>query len=93
VSEPAKKKWQFKIATWMGRAHEGVWVREAIATNTHRTYEHHAHDKGWTKRDPKIIKKIVTELIYAHQGYRPHFEDEPSTRKSFFFRGAKIWRK
>lgn len=88
-----KKKWQFEIKTWFGRLHEGVWVRESVATNVKRTFESHAHGKGWTKRDPKIVKAVSTELVYAHDGYRPKFEDEKSTRKSFFHRGAKIWRK
>ncbi len=91
--EPRKKKWQFEIKTWMGKLHEGVWVREAVATTLKRTFEHHTHGKGWTKKDPKIVKAVETELVYAHQGYRPKFDDEKSTRKSFFFRGARIWKK
>lgn len=90
---PRKKKWQYDIKTWMGKLHEGVWVPEAVATKVKRSFEHHTHGKGFTKADPKIVKKVVTELVYAHHGYRPKFEDEKSTRKSFWFRGAKVWRK
>ena len=90
---PRKKKWQFEITNWLGKPSDGVWVRETVATNVKRSFEHHTHGKGWTKKDPKIVKVVETELIYAHQGYRPKFENEKSTRKAFFFRGARVWRK
>lgn len=91
-SKGRKKKWEFTIQSWMGKLAEGVWVREAIATNVIRKFEHHTKGKGHTKRTPVIVKETVEEICYAHQGYRPKFEGEKSTRKAFFFRGARVWR-
>lgn len=87
-----KKKWRFEIRSWFGKANEGEWVRETVATNLRRTFEHHTKGKGWTKKDPVIVKETVEEICYAHQGYRPKFENEKTTRKSFYFRGARVWR-
>jgi hypothetical protein len=39
------------------------------------------------------VKVQVEELVYAHDGYRPHLEGEKDTRKSFFWRGARVWLK
>jgi hypothetical protein len=86
-----KKKWHFEISTWMGKIHEGIWIREAVATNLKRSYEHHTH--GTMDHRGEIVKEIVEEICYAHQGYRPKFEDEADTRKAFYFRGARVWRK
>lgn len=87
-----KKKWQLEINWWLGKPVEGVWVREAVATNVRRTFTHHTKGKGWTKREPVIVTETVEEICYAHQGYRPKFEKEKSTRKAFYFRGARLWR-
>ena len=88
-----KKKWEYNIKHWYGRAREGVWIPEAIATNVKRVFERHTKGKGWTKAEPVIVKEKVEELIYAHHGYRPRMEGEKQTRKAFFFRGARVWRK
>lgn|GEM_PF-4556491 len=87
-----KKKWEFTIVSWLGKPCEGVWVREAVATSVRRTFERHTKGKGHTKASPVIVKEMVEELCYAHQGYRPKFEDEKATRKAFYFRGARVWR-
>lgn len=89
---PRKEKWRFEIHTWFGKPCEGSWVREAVATNVRRTFEHHTKGKGWTKSKPVIVKEKVEEICYMHQGYRPKFENEKTTRKAFFFRGARVWR-
>jgi len=90
--EKKKKKWQFEIHYWMGKPCDAVWVRETVATNVRRTYEHHVKAKEWTRANPVIVKETVEEICYAHQGYRPKFENEKTTRKAFFFRGARVWR-
>lgn len=77
-----KKKWQYEIHAWFGKPIDGVWVRETVATNLRRTYEHHT----------KSGVEKVEEICYAHHGYRPKFEKEKTTRKSFYFRGARVWR-
>lgn len=78
-----KKKFQLEIHSWMGKPNrDGVWVRETVATNVQRTYEHHT--KSGVER--------VEEICYAHHGYRPKFDSEKTTRKAFFFRGARVWR-
>jgi hypothetical protein len=86
-----KKKWRFEIQTWMGKMHEGYWVREAVATNLKRSYSHHTH--GTMEHRGEIVVEVVEEICYNHQGYRPKFDDESDTRKAFYFRGARIWRK
>ena len=91
--KPKKKKLQFEITFWSGKPRDGVWVRETVATNVRRTFEHHTKGKGWTKQEPVIVKETVEEICYVHQGYRPNFESEKTTRKEFYFRGARIWRK
>lgn len=88
-----KKKWEYKIHSWLGRTREGVWVPESVATNLKRVFERHTKGKGHTKKKPVIVREQVEELVYAHHGYRPKFEGEKNTRKSFFFRGARVWRK
>lgn len=88
-----KKKFKLEIRSWVGRAKEGEWVRESVATTLKRTFERHTHSAKSTKDRPEIVRVKVDELIYANDGYRPHFEDEKDTRKSFFWRGARIWRK
>jgi hypothetical protein len=87
-----KKKWRFEISTWMGKAHEGYWVRVTVATNLKRSYTHHTRSKSMENRG-EIVTEKVEEICYAHQGYRPKFEDEADTRKAFYFRGARVWRK
>ena len=92
MEKKEKKKWTFDIATWLGKAHAGIWVRETVATNLKRSYTHHTRSKSMENRGD-IVTETVEEICYAHQGYRPKFEDESDTRKSFYFRGARIWRK
>ena len=87
-----KKKWRFEISTWMGKMHEGFWVRETVATNLKRSFTHHTRGKT-TKNYGEVIVETVEEICYAHQGYRPKFDDESDTRKAFYFRGARVWRK
>lgn len=88
-----KQKWKYEIKYWLGRAREGEWVPESIATDLKRTFERHTHGKESTKQRPVIVKETVEELVYAHHGYRPSFGDEKKTRAAFFFRGARVWRK
>jgi len=90
--KPVNKKWQYAIKCWLGKARKGIWVPESVATNFYREYEHHTHGKDSTPQKPIIVKETVREMVYAHHGYRPKFEDEKGTRKSFYFRGARIWR-
>ncbi len=90
--KPRKKKWKYVIKYWLGRTADGEWIPESVATDVKRTFERHTKGKGWTKKEPVIVKETVTELVYAHHGYRPNFESEKKTRASFFFRGARIWR-
>ena len=92
-SDSKKKKWQYEIHSWFGKLREGVWVPESVATNARRTFERHTKGKGWTKAKPKIVKETVEEICYAHHGYRPKFEGEKATRKAFYFRGARVWKK
>ena len=87
-----KKKWKYLIRHWLGTPREGEWVPESVATTVKRTFEKHTHAAESTPRKPAIVKVQVEELVYAHHGYRPRFPDESGTRKSFFFRGARIWR-
>lgn len=87
-----KKKWQFEIHSWAGKPRDGVWVRETVATNVRRTYEHYKKGKGWSKKTPVVVKETVEEICYMHHGYRPKFENEKATRKAFYFRGARVWR-
>lgn len=87
-----KKKWKYVIKYWLGRSADGEWIPESVATDVKRTFERHTHGKGSTKLSPVIVKETVEELVYAHHGYRPNFENEKKTRTSFFFRGARIWR-
>ncbi len=89
--KPEKKKWRFEITTWMGKMHDGFWVRESVATNLKRSYSHHTH--GTMEHRGEIVVEVVEEICYNHQGYRPKFDDESDTRKAFYFRGARIWRK
>ena len=90
--EPRKKKWQFEIRYWFGKPCEGVWVREAVATDVRRTFTHYKKAKDWTKQNHNTVTETVEEICYAHQGYRPKFENEKATRKAFYFRGARVWR-
>ena len=88
-----KKKFQLAIHSWMGKPNrDGVWVRETVATNVRRTYEHYKKGKGWSKKDPVVVKETVEEICYVHHGYRPKFDSEKTTRKAFYFRGARVWR-
>lgn len=87
-----KDKWKYRIESWLGRARAGEWVPESVATDLKRTFQKHTRGKKWTKEKPEIVTVEVEELVYAHHGYRPQFADEKKTRKSFFFRGARIWR-
>ena len=88
-----KKKFQLEIHSWMGKPNrDGVWVRETVATNVRRTYEHYKKGKGWSKKDPVVVKETVEEICYVHHGYRPKFDSEKTTRKAFYFRGARVWR-
>ena len=87
-----KKKWQYEIHSWFGKPSDGVWVRETVATSVRRTFEHIKKDKDWTKQNPTSVKDTVEEICYMHHGYKPKFENEKTTRKSFFFRGARVWR-
>ena len=83
-----KPKFKLEINSWLGRPKTGEWVRESVATTIKRTFEHHTKDANG-----KDCVRIVEELNYANDGYRPHLEGEKDTRKSFFWRGARIWRK
>ena len=86
-----KKKWKMEIRSWLGTRQTGEWVRETVATMIERTYERHTN--GVNEEGKKVIvKQTVTELVYIHDGYRPHLEGEKETRKSFFHRGARVWR-
>lgn len=88
-----KKKWKYRISSWMGTPREGEWVPESVATTVKRTFQKHTHSAESTKKKPVIVTVEVEELVYMHHGYRPRFPDESAARKSFFFRGARIWRK
>lgn len=88
-----KPKWKMKINSWLTFRQTGEWIRESVATSIERTFEKHTHGKGSTKRNPVIVKVQVTELVYAHDGYRPKLEGEAQTRKAFYHRGARVWRK
>lgn len=90
--EKKKPKWKMRIRSWLGKPKEGEWIRSSVATSVKRTFEKHTHGAESTKKKPVIVKVQVEELVYAHDGYRPRFEDENDTRKSFFHRGARIWR-
>jgi len=85
VEKPKKRK--LEIHSWLGRAKDGEWVRETVATMLKRTFEKHTKDANG-----KDCVLQCEELIYAHDAYRPHFEGEGKTRKSFWWRGARIWR-
>jgi len=85
-------KWKMAIKSWMTKRNTGEWVRESIATTVERTFEKHAHATNSTKAKPVIVKVKVTELVYAHDGYRPKLEGEAKTRKAFYWRGARVWR-
>ncbi len=88
-----KKKWKMEIKSWLGFPRKGEWVREAIATTLERTFERHTHGKGSSKKNPiNIVKAVITELVYVHDGYRPKMDGEKATRKAFYWRGARIWR-
>ena len=77
-----------KFDHWLGERKEGEWVPEAVSTDTKRRFEHHTRN-----RLGKVVKVQTEELVYMHHGYRPHMEGEKQTRKAFFFRGARVWRK
>jgi ribosomal protein S6E (S10) len=87
-----KNKWKMAIHSWLGARKEGEWVRESVSTTVKRKYEKHTKGKGHTKKKPNIVKVQVEELVYLHDGYRPKLEGEKDTRKSFFWRGARVWR-
>ena len=87
-----KNKWKMEIRSWLGSRKQGEWVRESIATNSKRKFQHHTHGNGSTKKNPVIVKVEVEELVYAHSGYRPKLEGEKNTRKAFYYRGARVWR-
>ena len=88
-----EKKWRMEVHSWFGdKTKTGEWIRESVATMLKRTFEKHTRGAEWTKRKPTIVKVQVEELVYAHDGYRPKMEGEKKTRKSFWHRGARIWR-
>jgi hypothetical protein len=80
-----KKKWKRAINWWYGLPRKGEWIRESIATQLKRKYTNIARDDNGD-----LI--VLEELVYAHDGYRPHLENEKQTRKAFFHRGARVWR-
>jgi len=85
-------KWKMKINAWLGQLLTGEWVREAISTPLKRTFTKHTHGAESTKAKPVIVTVEVEELVYIHDGYRPRIDGEKDTRKSFFWRGARVWR-
>jgi len=88
-----EKKWKMAINSWLGdRRRTGEWVRESIATTLKRKFTKHTHGKGSTKLKPVIVTVEVEELVYANDGYRPKLDGEKATRKSFYWRGARVWR-
>jgi len=76
-----------KFNHWVGAKQDGEWARDAITTTAKRRYEKHT-----LGADDKVVKVTVEELITVHDGYRPHMAGEKKTRKSFFHRGARVWR-
>lgn len=90
--KPKKEKWVYRIAFWNGKQKEGKWVPESVATNVKRTFKRIAKAKDWRKDNRTSVIQEVTEIVYAHHGYRPHMEGEKNARKAFFFRGARLWR-
>ncbi len=89
---PEKQKLNL-IHSWSGKAKAGKWVPESVLTSVKRTFERHTKGAGYTKDKPVIVKQMCEEFIHMHGGYRPSFEGESKPRKSFFFRGARVWRK
>ena len=88
-----KQKWKMEIHSWYGnRQRTGEWIGESVATTMKRTYECFTRGAEWTRRNPVIVKGVFEELVYTHHGYRPKLDGEKKTRKSFFFKGARIWR-
>jgi hypothetical protein len=83
--KPEKKKWKYDIRSWMGKPREGEWVPEPYLTTVTRTYTNQTRDE-----EGNLI--VFEEVVHAHGGYRPRFGDEKSTRKAFYFRGARVWR-
>ncbi len=90
--KPEKQKVNL-IGSWNGKLKAGKWVPEPILTSVKRTFERHTKGKDHTKAKPVIVRETVEEFIHIHGGYRPSFEGESKTRKAFFFRGARIWKK
>jgi len=80
-------KWKMKINHWLTQLQAGEWVRESIATTVERTFTKHTRNA-----QGEIVVATVTELVYAHDGYRPKLEGEAKTRKAFYWRGARVWR-
>lgn len=77
-----------RISSWNGDRKDGEWIPESSATDVKRKFERHTrNDAG------EVVKQEVEEVVYMHGGYRPKFEGEKKTRKAFFFRGARVWRK
>jgi hypothetical protein len=87
-----KKKWEYEITSWLGLPTKGKWVPEPILTKTKRVFERHTHSAESTRAKPVIVKQQLEEFIHMSGGYRPSFDGEKKTRKSFFFRGARLWR-
>lgn len=90
--KPEKQKINL-IHAWNGKAKTGKWIPEAIMTSVKRTFERHTHGATSTRAKPVIVRETVEEFIHMHGGYRPEFDGEKKTRKAFFFRGARVWRK
>lgn len=77
-----------KVDFWQGRAADGEWIRESICCDpVKRTFERHTRNNRG-----EVVKAETTEIVYQHDGYRPKFKGEKKTRKSFFWRGARVWR-
>jgi len=87
-----KKRWKNVIKWWQGQRATGEWIRESVATDVKRRFKKHTHGAESTKRKPVIVEVEVEEIVYAHQGFRPRLDGEKDTRKSFWFRGARVWR-
>ena len=87
-----KEKFSLEIRYWLCQPKKGKWIRESVATTVKRTFQRFTHAKDSTKAKPVIVSQEVEELVYAHGGYRPSFEGEKETRKSFYHNGARVWR-
>ena len=89
--KPRKEKWKMTINSWYGNRASGEWVREARVTDVKRTWQQHAKGQGHTKAKPVTVTVDMESSVTQFDAYRPNFQGEKETRKSVFWRGARIW--